>query len=594
LKNFCGRFNPIVIPLATSFITKTRENSLIHSKKTNLNPSYLSPFTSYSKMLTSEQIQQFFPPSAQDIPEAFRLLAPIHQKEILVDGKLQAFSGNFHTVLSPVCLPNANGEPEQVVVGSYPLGTETEAAQALAAAVKAYDSGRGEWPTMSVTKRIACMEHFTYRMIAKKKEVVNLLMWEIGKSVSDSEKEFDRTVEYMNATIDSLKEMDNNGSKFTIVQGIIGQIRRAPLGVVLCMGPFNYPLNETFTTLIPALIMGNTVLFKPPKHGTLLFYPLLEAFREAFPPGVVNTVYGRGNTVVPGLMATGQIDVLALIGSSRVASDLKKIHPKANRLRAILSLDAKNAAVILPDADIEVAVQECLLGSLSFNGQRCTAIKIIFAHKDIVDKFLQRFSEEIAKLKLGMPWDKGVNITPLPEPGKPGYIAEVIADAKAKGAVVVNENLGGGLTYKTLVAPAVVYPVNKEMRLFHEEQFGPVIPVVPFSDIEEPLEYQIEANHGMQISIFGTNPETLAQLIDPLVNQVCRVNINCQCQRGPDVFPFTGRKDSAEGTLSVADALRSFSIRTMVATKQTDANKELLNQIILENKSQFLNTHFIF
>jgi len=541
-------------------------------------------------MATLEHIESIFPKSS-DIPEEYRLQQPIHQRSILIDGEIREWQGNAHTVLSPVCVSD-NGKITQVEVGSYPLATEKEALEALDAAVKAYNHGRGEWPTMSVAKRIAHLEDFTYRMIAKKKEIVNLLMWEIGKSAADSEKEFDRTVEYINATIDSLKDLDNNSSRFTVVQGIIGQIRRSPLGVVLCMGPFNYPLNETFTTLIPALIMGNTVLFKPPKHGTLLFYPLLDAFRDSFPKGVVNTIYGRGNTVVPALMTSGKVDVLALIGSSRVADQLKKQHPKSNRLRAILGLDAKNAAIILPDADIEVAVKEVMLGALSFNGQRCTALKMIIVHSSIAEQFLKRLAEEVDKLKIGMPWEKGVQITPLPEPNKPAYLNECIEDAKANGARVVN-NLGGK-TNQTFVYPAIVYPVNNKMKLYYEEQFGPVIPVMPFDNIEEPLDFIIESDHGQQVSIFGRDAEKIAILVDPLVNQVCRVNINCQCQRGPDVFPFTGRKDSAEGTLSVADALRSFSIRTMVATKQTEENKELLNKIINDNTSQFLNTHFIF
>ncbi|MBC8111724.1 MAG: NADP-dependent glyceraldehyde-3-phosphate dehydrogenase, partial [Verrucomicrobia bacterium] len=491
-----------------------------------------------------EQIQDIFP-VAEDIPEEYRLSAPIHQREILTNGKIRSFSGDSHTVLSPICIENAAGEHEQVIVGSYPLATEAEATEALQAAVDAYSNGRGEWAMMSVAKRIEHIEKFTYLMIGKKKEVVKLLMWEIGKSVADSEKEFDRTVEYIYATIDALKEMDNNASRFETVQGIIGQIRRSPLGVVLCMGPFNYPLNETFTTLIPALIMGNTVLFKPPKHGTLLFYPLLEAFRDAFPKGVVNTIYGRGNTVVPSLMTSGKVDVLALIGSSKVADQLKKQHPKSNRLRAILGLDAKNAAIILPDADIETAVKECVLGSLSFNGQRCTAIKIIMVHQSIAAVFLKRLSEEVNKLKIGMPWEKGVQITPLPEPNKPAYLQECLEDAKAHGANIINE--GGGTAYKTFVYPSVVYPVNDQMKLYREEQFGPIIPVMAFDSIETPIDYLIDSPHGQQVSIFGTDPEKMAALIDPLVNQVCRVNINCQCQRGPDVFPFTGRKDSAEG-----------------------------------------------
>ena len=139
----------------------------------------------------------------------------------------------------------------------------------------------------------------------------------------------------------------------------------------------------------------------------------------------------------------------------------------------------------------------------------------------------------------------------------------------------------------------MVYPVNEKMKLYREEQFGPVIPVIPFESIDEPIAYQIDSPHGMQVSIFSNDSEEIASLIDPFVNLVSRVNINAQCQRGPDVFPFTGRKDSAEGTLSVNDALRAFSIRSLVATKLNAANKHLLNEIVSGHESNFLSTKFI-
>ncbi len=445
---------------------------------------------------------------------------------------------------------------------------------------------------MSVAGRIACVEDFTKKMLAQKDIVVKLIMWEIGKSYADSIKEFDRTVEYIYATIDALKDLDRQSSRFEIEQGIVAQVRRSPLGVVLCMGPFNYPLNETFTTLIPAIIMGNTLLFKPPKHGTLLHFPLLEAFKDCFPKGVVNTIYGRGHSIVPALMQSGKINVLTLIGSSKVANQLKKLHPKVNRLRAILGLDAKNAAIITKHADIKLAVSETVLGALSFNGQRCTALKIIFVHKDIAREFLHQLKEAVGKLKYGMPWEEGVTLTPLPEPNKPAYLKECIDDAIAHGAEVINEN--GGATAESFVYPAIVYPVNEKMKLYREEQFGPVIPVIPFTSLEEPIEYLIGSPHGQQVSIFSNDREEVATSIDQLVNQVSRVNINCQCQRGPDVFPFTGRKDSAEGTLSVVDALRSFSIRSLVATKLNENNKHLLNDIVNGHESNFLSTKFIF
>ena len=531
-------------------------------------------------------------PREFEIPENFRLSGPVFQKDFLINGEIHTWDGPQQEVLSPVCVQDENGNTSQVKIGSYPMMTSYEALQALDAAVNAFDHGRGYWPTLSVENRIAHMEDFTFRMNERRDEVISLLMWEIGKTYDDSVKEFDRTVDYIRDTIEALKELDRNSSRFQIQQGIIGQVRRSPLGVVLCMGPYNYPLNETFTTLIPALIMGNTVIFKPPKYGVLLHHPLLEAFRDAFPPGVVNTVYGDGQVVVAPLMESGKIDVLAFIGSSRVASILKKQHPRPHRLRSVLGLEAKNPAIILPDADLDLAVSECLLGSLSYNGQRCTALKIIFVHESIAEAFNQKMKEGLSKLPGGMPWEDKVKITPLPEEGKTGYLSGLIADAVSKGARVINEN--GGEVSWTYFAPALVFPVNSSMRLWKEEQFGPVVPIVPFRDLTEPLEYVTTSDYGQQISIFGKNTDDISALIDPLVNQVCRLNINSQCQRGPDAFPFTGRKDSAEGTLSVSDALRVFSIRSLVAAKSNDLNKQIITSIVKENKSNFLSTDFIF
>ncbi|HEX42827.1 MAG TPA: NADP-dependent glyceraldehyde-3-phosphate dehydrogenase [Phycisphaerales bacterium] len=529
-------------------------------------------------------------PSKQQIPEVFRLSESVEQREYLVDGRLRTWNGPMQEVLSAVCIRSEAGTA-QATLGAYPLLDEPQALEVLRAAVDAYGHGRGTWPTMSVEDRIRHLEEFTLRMAETRARVVNLLMWEIGKSLADSEKEFDRTVEYIRDTISALKTLDRACSRFEMEQGIMAQIRRAPLGVVLCMGPYNYPLNETFTTLIPALIMGNTVIFKPPRLGVLLHRALLEAFRDAFPPGVVNTVYGEGQKVIGPLMASGQIDALAFIGSSRVAGILKKQHPAPHRLRCVLGLEAKNAGVILPDADIDMAVKECLLGALSYNGQRCTALKILFVHADVVDAFVEGFADEVEGLEAGMPWDPGVAITPLPEPARCEYLRGIVADAVARGAGIVNAR--GGRSDRTFFHPAVVYPVTGAMRLYREEQFGPVIAITAFKDIEEPIRYIIESDYGQQMSIFGQDPDRIARLIDPLVNQVCRLNINSQCQRGPDTFPFTGRKDSAEGTLSVSDALRVFSIRTLVAAKPTPANKDIIRQILRQRRSNFLSTDFV-
>ena len=539
-------------------------------------------------MTIEEKIKNIFP--AEDtIPRAVRI-DYIGQNEFLLNGMIKKWKGPFQEVLSPVSFPDKKGLKRKVL-GHYPLMTEKDALDALDAAAAAYDEGRGLWPAMSVEGRLSHMEAFVRRMKEKRDEIIKTLMWEIGKSFEDSEKEFDRTVEYIVGTMNALKDLDRNASRLSITEGIIAQIKRAPLGVVLCMGPYNYPLNETFTTLIPALIMGNTVVFKPPKYGVLLHRPLLEAFRDSFPAGVVNTLYGQGSKIIGPIMKTGKVNVLAFIGSSKVADLLKQQHPAPHRLRCVLGLDAKNAGIILPDADIDLAVSETLSGALSFNGQRCTALKILFVHRSVQREFLKKLVTALEGMQLGMPWEPKVKITPLPEDNKIPYLAQVIADARKHGAKVMNEH--GGISNGNFAYPTVVCPVNEHMRLWREEQFGPVIPVAPFTDIKEPLKYVVDSNFGQQVSIFGRDMDKMAAMVDTLVNQVCRVNINSQCQRGPDVFPFTGRKDSAEGTLSVSDALRVFSIRTLVAAKESDANKELIRGILRGHKSKFLSTDFI-
>jgi glyceraldehyde-3-phosphate dehydrogenase (NADP+) len=551
--------------------------------------SFAQPMGKERTRLMMQTIANLFP-KEELIPEPHRLQGPIRQDYYLKGGDLCRWEGPLQQVLSPVQLQTPNGLTPKVI-GEAPLLTAEAALELLETAAQAYNNGRGVWPTMSVGERIRCVQRFTKAILEKRDEVAKLIMWETGKSIKASYAEFDRAISYIRDTIEALKELDRASSRFVIQQGIIGQIRRAPLGVVLCMGPFNFPLYETFTTLIPALVMGNTILLKPPRFGILLFQPLLEAFRDSFPAGVVNTVYGEGEVVVPPLLASGKVDVLGFIGTHKVADALRATHPRPHRLRCVMGLDAKNPAIILPDADLDLAVSECILGSLTNNGQRCTALKIMFVHRSIVEPFLERMARGIEKLVCGMPWQEGVTITPVPEPEKPDYLHGLIEDAEALGARVVNR--GGGVGCGSFVYPALLSPVTPQMRIYDEEQFGPVIPVVPYDELSEPIDYVVDSPYGQQASIFGQDGEQLAHLVDALVNQVCRININSQCQRSPDSFPFNGRKNSAEGTQSVADALRIFSIRIVVAARETEENREIITGIVRERKSHFLTTDYI-
>lgn len=538
----------------------------------------------------NQNLINFFP-KENEIPEHFRLQNEISQKRVLIDGEFIEWEGPFQEVYSPIYTrSNSTDELVQTKLGSYPICTSQEAEKALQAALKAFNGGRGEWPSMSVSQRISAMENFIVKMVEQREKVVKLLVWEICKSYKDSEKEFDRTVDAIKCSIEALKELDINSSRTKSDEGVVAQVKKSPYGVVLCMGPYNYPLNETFATLIPALLMGNTVLFKPPRRGTLLFEPLLNAFKECFPKGVINTLYGRGKDVIPTLMQSGKINVLAFIGSSKVVNGMIKEHPNANSLHSVLGLDAKNAAIIDKTADIDLAVKEAILGTFSFNGQRCTALKILFVHSSIADEFNKKFIEEISKLKVGMPWEDNVTITPLAEPDKPQYVQKCIDEALENNGEIINKENGGGQILNSLVSPTVIYPANEKMNLlYNNEQFAPIIPIVPFDDLESPISYITNSTKGQQAAIFSNDEDTVSYLVDALCCQVGRININAQCQRGPDTLPFNGRKNSALGTLSTIDALYALSIDSVVATKDTKSNDNLIDSVIKSGKSSRLS-----
>jgi glyceraldehyde-3-phosphate dehydrogenase (NADP+) len=516
-------------------------------------------------------------PNESEIPSEYRLNQFYEQNAYLMGGELTYWPGKLQSVYSPICAIE-KGKLQQTLIGKYPLMDQQSALGVLNAALESFDHGRGAWAQMSIEKRIGYLENFKEKFQKKKNEIVLLLMWEIGKSYLDSLNEFDRTVQNLQDTIKEMRKINDESCHLQHHGHIISQIIRRPLGVVLCMGPYNFPLNESFATLIPAVAMGNSVIFKPPRHGVLLHYPLLELFRECFPPGVINTLYGAGEEVIEPVLRTGKVDVLAFIGSSQVANKLRSYHPSPNRLVNILGLEAKNPAVVLPDADIDHAVQECLAGALSFNGQRCTALKILYVHSSIVHEFNRQFCNKVDAFKAGMPWEEDAFITPLPEKDRIDYLKGLLMDALDERAKILNKT--GGRIHGSLFYPTVLFPVNKHMKLFHEEQFGPLVPIVPFDDIREPEDYIIQSKYGQQASIFGKDIQMIRNFSANIANQVARININSLCQRGPDTLPFTGRKDSAKATLSVFDGLRVFSLRCVLAGKGMSENSQIIQRII--------------
>ena len=480
-----------------------------------------------------------------------------------IGGEVKPWAGEATEVTSPI-LDAATGK--RAVIGSLANMDEAAAMEAAIAAATAWDKGQGAWPQMAPAARIAALEAVLAALLEARAEIVNILMWEICKTAGDAAKEFDRTIDYARASIASFKEEDAKGSGWTTVSGVAARVRRGPVGAILFLAPFNYPLNEMYAMLVPALLMGNTVTMKLPTIGGQCHVLTAAAFAAHVPPGVLNFVSGSGRKTCPPIMRSGVVDMLGFIGGSKACDALIGEHPAVHRLRVFSQLEGKNFGVVLADADLDVAAKQCALGATSYNGQRCTAIKLMLVHRSVHDAFVAKLLEHVGALAAGLPWAPGVAITPLPEPSKPTYLEELVADALAGGATIANAGAGGGGVLRgALLAPPVVVGVTPSMRLFHEEQFGPVLPVAAFDDVAEVHAAVRASWNGQQAALFTRDPAAAAPLIDMLSTVVGRINLNVQCSRGPDVFPFSGRRSSAMGTMSVTEALRGFSIEVVLA-----------------------------
>jgi len=509
---------------------------------------------------------QFVKPEVSENSEAYKTQPYVDGARVLIGGEVKPWTGPCTEVFSPIyCMETQ----KRICIGRQATLSPKEAVQAVEAAAKAWGRGRGEWPRKTLEQRVEAVEQLVEKLKERRSEIIAVLQWEICKNDADAAKEFDRTMDFIGALIAAARGFDATG--LVCHEGVHALLKRSPIGVMMNLGPSNYPFNETYATLIPAILMGDSVVMKVPNTGGLAHFLTMDAYAECFPPGVVNFVSGRGRDTMPPCMETGLVDVFAFIGSSKAADALVKAHPQPHRLKNLLSLDAKNLAIVMPDADLDLAVKECLAGSTSYNGQRCTAIKLIMVHKTIAEKFNDKFCAAISKLAAGVPFGKN-NITPLAS-SSTEYMKALTEDATSKGAKVLNE--GGGLMDRSLFFPAVVYPVTEEMELWQAEQFGPVIPIAAYESIEQPIAWLEKMHFGQQSAIFTSQDATqpapeLAELLDVCALSTCRVNLNAQCQRGPDVFPFAGRRSSAMGTISVEEVLRAVSVETMVASKSPD------------------------
>lgn len=452
---------------------------------------------------------------------------PFVTGKIFINGDVNVVSANFEIADVYSCCasvdecPTESSSSKRLKIGTMPQMTTEQALTALQSAVTAWDGGSGTWSQMKLSDRITAIQTFMTELKLKREEIVITLMHEIGKNRVDAESEFDRTMQFIEKTIEYIQSSGEFGTRGWDTSNGLTRLflSRAAVGIVLCMGPYNYPLNETYATLIPALLMGNVVILKLPTVGGLVHSLTIDAFRKALPPGTIKFISGRGRTTMPPLMESGKIDSLAFIGGSTAADRLIKAHPHPHRLKIFLQLEGKNMGIYMrdlfekgirttdnenegKDQHMGRIMKETIMGTLSYNGQRCTALKLLFVPKEYSTQFANMLAEKVENMSVGLPWERANSaysqITPLPYAGRVLYMKELIDDAIEKGARIVNKNGGTviGDSESTLMVPAILYPVTPDMRVYEEEQFGPVIPIAPYESLEEVIKYAREGKYG--------------------------------------------------------------------------------------------------
>jgi len=401
-----------------------------------------------------------------------------------------------------------------------------------------------------------------------------ILMKEIGKPIKSAISEIVRTADIFEGTADFASILGGETIMGDAFEGFtrekISISYRVPLGVVLCIGPFNYPFNLTGSKIAPALVAGNAVVIKPPSQGAItpLHYGIILE-EVGVPPGVFNIITGRGSEIGDYLIEHPGIDMIAFTGSSETGRNLART---AGMKPLLLELGGKDAAIVLDDANIELTVKSIVSGAFSFSGQRCTAVKRVLPMPGIADRLVDMVVGETLKLSVGDP-EQNNTIGPLISSKQCDYVQGLIDDALVKGASLKCGNKREG----NVLWPTVLDNVTSDMRIAWEEPFGPVLPILRISSADEAINISNKSEYGLQGMIFTENIDLAFNIAQEL--EVGTVQINGKSSRGPDHFPFLGTKSSGLGTQGI-----KYSIEAMSRPKAVVMNLSEKGKLVRECK----------
>ena len=461
----------------------------------------------------------------------------------LVNGEWKSSEKEI-TIYSPI---------NQEELGTVPAMSQAEVDEAMQAARAALPA----WRALSAVERAAYL-HKTAAILERDKEKIGtILAKEVAKGIKAAIGEVVRTADLIRyAAEEGLRitgqAMEGGGFE-AASKNKLAVVRREPVGVVLAIAPFNYPVNLSGSKIAPALIAGNVVMFKPPTQGSISGLLLAKAFEEAgIPAGVFNTITGRGSEIGDYIIEHKEVNFINFTGSTPIGERIGRL---AGMRPIMLELGGKDAALVLEDADLEHAAKQIVAGAFNYSGQRCTAIKRVIVLESVADTLVTLLQAEVAKLTVGDPFDNA-DITPVIDNASADFIWGLIEDAQEKGAQALTPIKREG----NLLWPVLFDQVTKDMKVAWEEPFGPVLPIIRVANVEEAIAFANESEFGLQSSVFTNDFKKAFEIAEKL--EVGTVHINNKTQRGPDNFPFLGVKGSGAGVQGI-----KYSIEAMTNVK---------------------------
>ncbi len=439
-------------------------------------------------------------------------------------------------------------------------------------AIKVANDQNKCWEEVPLRERAEILYKAADIIDAWAEELGKILTKTIGKPLESSISEITRTAEIFRFTAEAGVQMkgetDLGDAFFGYSRKKIATTYRAPLGTILCIGPFNYPFNLTGTKIAPAIMTGNSVVVKPPTDGAILplYYGRIFTY-AGLPPGILNIVTGRGSEIGDHLVSHPGIDMVAFTGSSATG---KRISKTAGMKPLQLELGGKDAAIVMHDADLERTSSEIVSGGFSYSGQRCTAVKRVLPMPQVANELIQKVVEKTKKLTLGDPMDNK-NIGPLINKKSVEYVQDLIEDALEKGAKLLMGNKYD--KDHNTIYPTILDNVTEDMRIAWEEPFGPVLPFIRVKDVQEAIDVSNKSKYGLQGMVFTNDIDLAFNIAQEL--EVGVVQINAKSSRGPDHFPFLGVKSSGLGTQGIEYSLEMMSRPKTVVMNLSERGKKI-------------------